>query len=740
VSPIEPTDPSAHAAIAPSHEQPIDFSAYRPRLSRSAKIQAQHLRRLAIVYVRQSSPQQVLHHRESTALQYDLRRHAVELGWPLERVLVIDDDQATSARTAVHRSGYHRLLEEVDLDHVGIILGIEMSRLARSCRDWYHLMEKCALFDTLLADPDGIYDPSNHNDRLLLGLKATMSEAELHILRARMTQGRLNKARRGEVYYHPPIGYVRTPAGDFALDPDPQARDIVRLLFDKLDELGTVTAVLRYLVRDQIRLGVRPHSGPNRGQLEWRRPCRPTLLNLDHSPIYAGAYVHGRRPVDPRRQIPGRPATGRTTAPLLQWEVLIRDHLPAYITWDRYLANVGRLAANRARAFAMGAPREGPSLLGGLLVCGRCGCRMMVAYGGPQSRLTYGCHRQRIEYAGSTCQSLAGRVLDELVSRQVMQALEPAALELSLQATAGLEQERQRLERDWQQRRRRAHEEVERAARRYHAVDPENRLVALELERHWEQTLRADRELQEQYDRFERERPRALDDRDRELIRSLAGDLPRLWAAETTTAKDRQAIIRLLVQRVVVLAEGSSEHVDVTIHWSGGFASRHRVRRPVARHDQLSDHARLMERVVALRDQGQTAGEIAEALNREGFIPPKRRATYNRGMVRQLLARCGLSSWHRARPDGGVLREEEWWLSQLARELGMPPITLHSWLRRGWVRGRKLAGGRMGRWILWADGPELDRLRRLRACPRGWSDEPYPPELITPTATSDKSI
>jgi DNA invertase Pin-like site-specific DNA recombinase len=736
----EPRPSDGHGDTEPGPDPGLDSSRYRPRLSRSAKIQAQHLRRLAVVYVRQSSPQQVLHHRESTALQYDLRRHAVELGWPSERVLVIDDDQATSARTAVHRSGYHRLLEEVDLDHVGIILGIEMSRLARSCRDWYHLMEKCALFDTLLADPDGIYDPSNHNDRLLLGLKATMSEAELHILRSRMNQGRLNKARRGEVYYHPPIGYVRTPAGDFALDPDPQARTIVRLLFEKLDELGTVTAVLRSLVQDQIRLGVRPHSGPNRGQLEWRRPCRPTLLNLYHNPIYAGAYVHGRRPVDPRRKIPGRPATGRTTAHLLQWEVLIKDHLPAYITWDRYVTNVERLAANRARAFALGAPREGSSLLAGLLVCGHCGCRMMVAYGGTSSRLTYGCHRQRIEYAGSTCQSLAGRVLDELVSRQVLQALEPAALELSLQATAGLEQERQRLEQDWQQRRRRVHEEVERAARRYHAVDPENRLVALELERHWEQALRAERELQEQYDRFERERPHTLDDRDRELIRSLAGDLPRLWEAETTTAKDRQAIIRLLVQRVVVLAEGSSEHVDVTIHWSGGFASRHRVRRPVARHDQLSNHSQLMARIVALRDQGQTAGEIAAALNREGFIPPKRRATYNRGMVRQLLARCGLSSWHRARPDGGVLREDEWWLSQLALELGMPPITLHSWLRRGWVRGRKLAGGRMGRWILWADNQELDRLRRLRACPRGWSDEPYPLDLITPTDVSDRSI
>ena len=335
MSHIEPQEPSARSIIEAHHDQAIDSSVSRPPLSRSAKVQAQHLRRLAIVYVRQSSPQQVLHHRESTALQYDLRRYAVELGWPLERVLVIDDDQATTGQTAVHRSGYHRILAEVDLDHVGIILGIEMSRLARSCRDWYHLMEKCAIFDTLLADPDGIYDPSNYNDRLLLGMKATMSEAELHILRARMYQGRLNKARRGEVYYHPPIGYVRTPAGEFALDPDPRVQDTIRLLFDKLDELGTITAVLRYLVRNGIALGVRPHFGPNRGQLEWHRPCRPTLQNLYHNPIYAGAYVHGRRPIDPRRKIPGRPATGRTTVALLQWEVLIKDHLPAYITWGR---------------------------------------------------------------------------------------------------------------------------------------------------------------------------------------------------------------------------------------------------------------------------------------------------------------------------------------------------------------------------------------------------------------------
>jgi hypothetical protein len=465
-------------------------------------------------------------------------------------------------------------------------------------------------------------------------------------------------------------------------------------LFDKLDELGTVTAVLRYLVRNQIRLPVRPHSGPNRAQLEWHRPCRPTLSNLYHNPTYAGAYAHGRRPIDRRRQVAGRPGTGRTVAKPDDWEILIKDRLPAYITWDRYLANAKQLEANRAQAFAMGAPREGTSLLGGLLVCGQCGRRMMVVYGGREYRLSHLCHRQRIDYGQPSCQSMSGKALDELVSHQVLRALEPAALELSLEATAAVQQERERLQRNWHQQRQRAQYEVERAARQYHAVEPENRLVVVELERRWEQALRSQRELEEQYDRFMHEQPRDVSEGERELIRSLSADLPRLWEASSTTASDRQTIIRLVVQRIVVLAQGSSEYVDVTIHWFGGFVSQHRVRRPVARHDQLSNHAQLMERVKGLRDQGLTAPEIAAVLKREGFVPPKRLATYNFQMVRALVARCGLSSWSRSQPDGGVLGEDEWWLKQLALELAMPSVTLFTWLRRGWVHGRKLPGGR----------------------------------------------
>ena len=696
------------------------------------KVQARHHQRLAVVYVRQSSPQQVHEHRESADLQYDLRRRATELGWPADRVTVIDEDQGRSGRTVAGRPGFQWLLAEVALDHVGIILGIELSRLARSCRDWHQLIELCGIFHTLLADQNGLYDPTDHNDRLLLGLSGIMSEAELHILRGRMLAGARNKARRGELYNHAPIGYARVPGGGLMLDPDEQARDVVRLIFDKFDELGTVSALLRYLARHGIRLGFRPHFGPHRGELVWRRPNRTTLNFLLHHPIYAGAYSHGRRPTDPRRKVPGRPATGRVVVPMDQWEVLIPDHLPGYITWEHYEANLQRLAQNSARAGAMRAARGGDSLLAGLVICGRCGRRMLVAYTSKEHRLRYACQRGALDYAEPRCQSLAGGALDELVAGQVLRALEPAALELSLRAVADAERERGRLARQWEQRLERARHDAERAARQYHAAEPEHRLVARELERRWEQALLVQRQVEDEYDRFRHGRPAGLTDSDVQIIESLAGDVPALWRAETTTVQDRQEVVRHLVERVVVAVQGETEWVDVAIHWAGGFVSHHEARRPVRRVEQLRDYAELMRRVAELHGAGGTSRQIAEALNREGFRPPKRRETYNAAMVRQLLARRGRSGPRAGAVTGDDPRGDgEWWLSDLCRELGMPQPTVHCWVRRGWIRARKLPGIG-GRWVLWADAEELDRLRRLRAYRRTWPDETYPAELTTP--------
>jgi len=703
-----------------------------------AKIQPRHQDRLAVVYVRQSTPQQVLEHRESAALQYDLRRRAIQWGWPAERVVIIDEDQGHSGDSAEGRVGFQRLLAEVSLDHVGLVLGIDMSRLARSNRDWHQLLHVCALFGVLLADQDGLYDPRQYNDRLLLGLKGTLSEAELHILRQRMHQGRLNKARRGELLSHPPIGYVRLPGGELAKDPDEQVQAVVRLIFQTFGELGTINAVLRYLVQHQVQLPIRPHAGPNRGELEWHRPNRQTLRNLLHHPIYAGAYTWGRRPIDPRRKVPGRPSTGRTVVPPEQCVVCLKDRCPAYITWEQYQANRRRMADNQARTQRRGAAREGSALLQGLLVCGRCGCRMMVQYerwhpgrSANPNRPHYVCSRHAIDYGGSLCQSLAGCIVDECVSREVLGVLGPAALELSLSAAEDIERQRAKIDQQWQHRLERARYQTDRAARQYHAVEPENRLVARELERQWQQRLLDQRNLEEQYDRFRSEQPPGLTEADRQQIRTLSSDVPKLWHAPQTSSADRKMIVRHLIDRAVVTVAGDSQHVDLTIHWAGGFTSHHALIRPVAKYEQLDNYQQLIDRILELGDQKNSAAQIAEQLNREGYRPPKRRKTFNAPMIRQLLWRRRRSTRQPRVVESYVLAEHEWWFSDLARHLRMPQPTLYSWVRRGWVHARQLPLA-AGRWILWADDEELHRLRRLRRCPRSWFGKPQAAILTKP--------
>jgi len=405
-----------------------DLPVSETAVERPAKLQGAHLDRLAVVYVRQSTPKQVLEHRESTALQYALRERAIAWGWSASRVLIIDEDLGHSGSSVEGRSGFQRLLAEVTLDHVGLVLGIEMSRLARSCKDWHQLLELCALFGTLLADQDGLYDPRQYNDRLLLGLKGTLSEAELHMLRQRMHEGRLNKARRGELFNHAPIGYVRTQTGELVMDPDEQVQQVVRLIFEQFERLGTINAVLKHLVKHQITMPIRPHRGAERGQLQWRQPNRQTLRNLLHHPIYAGAYTWGRRPIDARKKIPGRPSTGRTVAAPEQCQVLLRDRCPAYITWEQYQANRQRMAQNQNRGQNPGPARQGPALLTGRLACGRCGHRMTVHYN-DKGQPRYACTRAASDYGQSLCQSLAGPMLEELVVRQMSSDIQFRAVE-----------------------------------------------------------------------------------------------------------------------------------------------------------------------------------------------------------------------------------------------------------------------------------------------------------------------
>jgi DNA invertase Pin-like site-specific DNA recombinase len=696
---------------------------------RPPKLQPWHLDRSAFVYVRQSTPQQVSDHQESTARQYALAERAVALGWPREQVTIIDDDLGKSGQSVEGRLGFQRLLAEVALDHVGLILGLEMSRLARSNKDWHQLLELCARFRVLLADADSLYDPTDHNDRLLLGLHGMMSEAELHVLKERMYQGKLTKARRGELWSSPPIGYIRLASGGWGLDPDEQVQAVARLIFDEFDRQASLHGLLRYLVHHRIRIPVRPHGGPNRGQLEWRRPNRATLQNLLRHPAYAGAYRFGHRPIDPRRKQPGRPHTGKLVRRPEECLVLIRDHLPAYITWERFQANQERLAANRNGPAVPGAPRCGPSLLAGLLRCGRCGRRMVVRYAGPKSRLAYTCTRGSADYAEPPCQGLSsGEALDAFVAGRILEAVQPAALEASLAAVAVVGRERAELTKHWQLRRERARYEAERAARQYQACEPENRLVARELERRWEEALRQQRQVEEEFERWQRSAPARLSAEDERAIRSLAADLPAVWQAATTGATDRQRIARLLLERVAVTVDKASERVAVELHWAGGLVQAHTLTRRVSRYDQQADYPRLVERLRALCQERLGSAAIAARLNAEGFRPPKRTNRFTGSMVLRLIGQLGLT---RRPPHGSVagLGRDAYRPAGLARRLGICRDTVRRWLRAGWLQARRDADGHH---IIWADADELWRLRELHALPRTWANKGRLAELKKP--------
>jgi DNA invertase Pin-like site-specific DNA recombinase len=695
---------------------------------RSPKIKPWHFERTAVVYVRQSTPQQVLEHQESTARQYGLVERAAALGWARADVVVIDQDLGKSGQSAEGRPGFQRLLAEVALDHVGVIFGLEMSRLARSCKDWHQLLELCGRFQTLLADADAVYDPTDYNDRLLLGLTGIMSEAELHIIKERMHQGKLNKARRGELLGPPSIGYLKRGKTELVLDPDEQVQAVVRLIFDQFERQGTLHGLLRYLVHHQIRLPVRPHYGPNRGQLEWHRPCRETLQNLLHNPLYAGAYRYGYRPSDPRKKQPGRPGTGRRVCSTQECLVLIRDQFPAYISWERFQANQERLAVNRARHEVIGAPREGAALLKGLIRCGRCGQRLTVHYAQKSDRYSYVCSRGVADYAAPLCQSLAGPGLDELVARHILAAVEPAALEASLAAVEDVERERSELQRHWQLRRERAQYEVERASRQYHACEPENRLVARELERRWEESLQGQRNLDEEFERWQRSAPSRLSEDEHVLIRSLAADLPALWRAETTTAQDRVRIARLLLDQVEVKVDKASEHVAIRLHWVGGAVQDLGLNRPVKCYAQMADYPKLAATLRALQKQRLDASAIAKRLNATGYRPPKRTTRFTGAMVRRLLERLGLPGRERLGSQTG-LGSDEWRPGGLARHLGIPRDTVNKWRSKGWLHARRDADGY---WVLWVDTSEIARLRELHSLPRTWANKSRLKQLIKP--------
>ena len=539
-----------------------------------------------------------------------------------------------------------------------------------------------------------------------------------------MASGRLAKAGRGELAVPLPAGYARRASGEAALDPDEQVQAVVRLVFGLFEQLGTVHAVLRFLVGHQVQIGMRERSGPGKGEVVWRAPHQQGLVNMLRNPAYAGIYAYGRSRTDRSRRLPGHEHSGRVRAlDAGQWLVRIEGALPAYISLGQYERNQARLAANRARAESLGAPREGPALLGGLVACGICGHRMQVSYEASGQGLTgrYCCQRRHHTYGEPRCQQMAAPFLDDHVVMQALSALAPAALELSVTAAAQVEARRAEVDRIWRQRLERADFACDRARRQYQLAEPENRLVARQLEREWEAALAERAHLGEEYERYQQERPARLSAGELAAIRALASDIPALWAAPTTTVADRKRLLRAVIESVQVTADGATERVHATVTWAGGQQTHADLRRPVARIDQLSYYPALTERIRALAGQGLGNAAIAGQLAAEGFRTPRLHDRFHDGEIQQLIRRLGLRPGldHDHRTDQGSLGPGQWWLATLAREIGMPVATLFGWLKRGWVSGRQDTRPPY-RWIITADSAEVERLRALHQLPAGY--------------------
>lgn len=686
----------------------------KPRLL-SSKIAASHLERLALVYVRQSSTRQVEENIESTQLQYQLVDRAEALGWSRDRVEVIDDDLGVSGRSIEGRTGFQRLLAQVSLEHVGIVMGIEMSRLARSCRDWHQLLELCAMFGTLLGDADGVYDPRDHNDRLLLGLKGTMSEAELHVLRGRLRNGQLNKARRGEFLTHAPVGYVRS--GDTLVkEIDNQAREVIELIFAKFMELQSASGVLRYLCDQQIRVGVRDHRGTSKGQLQWQRPNLATITQILHHPVYAGAYVYGRRQTNPKKVVPGQPGKGRRWSSPAEWSVLIKDKFPAYITWEQWDKNQQKLKENSG---SYGVAR-GSSLLASRVYCGLCGRRMSISYA-DKTKARFTCDAQRNNWGQAQCQAFMAKPLHDLVESQLLIAVQPASIELSVQAAKQLQSDRRQAERHHHQTLERAIYESELARKRYELVDPSNRLVAAELERRWNDSLSEQRNAQESLENFRHQQPAGITTKQEQMVRDLSTNISALWSADSTTGIDRQLIARSLIEKVIVEPVRQGERSRVVIKWCGGFESCYEMNRSVGSFDKLEDAPVILNRVLELRHRGYSSFAIAKLLNEEKYRSTQGGA-FTKPIVTSLLKRLRKSGH-----DTTKQSNDYWKLTQLASRLQIKKETLNTWRVRGWVH----ASEHGGHWLLWADDEELKRLENLVSYRRTKFSN-TPTELTTP--------
>ena len=630
------------------------------------KITPAHLKRQAYLYVRQSTLRQVLENTESTKRQYGLRERALALGWPLDQIVVIDSDLGQSGADS-DRLGFQRLVAAVGMGEVGVVLGLEVSRLARNSSDWHRLLEICALTDTLILDEDGLYDPAHFNDRLLLGLKGTMSEAELHVLRARLIGGQLAKASRGELEMRLPVGLVYDAAGKVVLDPDLQVQEALRTFFETFRRTGSATGTVRSFREGGLLFPRRLNSGPHCGELAWGPLLHHRALRLLKNPRYAGAFAFGRSQA--RRTAQGTEL--RSALPREQWHTLILDAHPGYITWSEYEENLRRLHEN-GQAYGAdrrhGPPREGPALLQGLAACGRCGGRMTIRYYTSHGQLVseYTCQREGIQHAESPCQRVMGGALDKAIGELLVETVSPLALEVALSIQDELRARADESDRLRRQQVERVRYEAELAQRRYLRVDPDNRLVADTLEAEWNNKLRALAAAHDDYERQRGDGAALLGEEQRKQVLALATDFPRLWSDPGTPQRERKRMVRLLIEDVTLL---KAEEVVAHVRFRGG--ATHTIRLPRPR--PAAQLHRIDPAVVAEIDRlldAHTDREIAEILNSRG-LQPGVSDKFSPWMIWRLRAKHGLEDRGSRLRRQGLLTLEE-----MAARLGVHPATV----------------------------------------------------------------
>jgi excisionase family DNA binding protein len=659
-------------------------------MSDIAKIGASHLSRAAYVYLRQSSPAQVEHNRESTQRQYALVTKASTLGWPAPRIAVVDEDLGLSGAGVVERSGFARLTAEVALGHVGIVLGLEVSRLARNNADWYRLIDLCGLTDTLIGDGDGIYHPALFNDRLLLGLKGTMSEAELHVLRARLNGGIRNKAARGELRRGRPVGFVWGERdGEVRFHPDEAVYSAIRTVFAQFAALGSVRRVWLWFRSEGLSFPLQTGYG---GSVRWVDPSYIAIYHVLTNPVYAGAYAYGKSRHEVTLDRSGARRKRVRKLPRSQWSVLIPNHHQGFIDWSTYESNRARISANthpRPHQSGGGAVREGTALLQGLAVCGHCGRKLRTHYTGRTASPGYHCVGSTIANGrGIYCLNIGAMQIDDAVAQAVLAALAPLGIEAALAAALRIEADHDGALAQWRLTVERASYEAQRAERRYRAIDPDNRLVARGLEAEWEKTLRDLETAKAELLRREQQRPKTLNADERRRLLALGADLSEVWRAPTTSARDKKELLRALLEEVIIAVNKNAYRSHLTLRWRGGALAEidldlPRRRAAPVRTDE--DTVTLVRRLAVHYPDAVIAG----ILNRQ-----QRTTAYGHRFTANHVGNLR-RHWNIARyeppatpPEGEVLT-----IKQAAARLGVATSTIHRWLNDGIIAGEQLTPG-----------------------------------------------